>query len=51
MYGLKFGQNGHFSQKNQPKKPLSLMPCTFSQSEHHFGQCKHFIQIESFERL
>jgi hypothetical protein len=51
MYGLTFGQNGHFSQKNQPKEPCVINALYFSQSEHCFCQCKHFTQIESFERL
>jgi hypothetical protein len=37
MYGLTFGQNGHFNQKNQSKNHLSFMPYAFSQSEHLFG--------------
>ncbi len=47
MYKLIFGQNGHFNKKNH----VSFMPHTFSQSEYHFGQCGHFYQIESFEKL
>jgi hypothetical protein len=29
---------------------VSLMPHTFNQCEHHFGQCKHFTQIGPLER-
>jgi hypothetical protein len=29
---------------------VSFMPHAFSQSEHPFGQCEHFNQIESFEK-
>jgi hypothetical protein len=36
--------------KTNQKNHVSLMPHTFSQSEHHFGQCKKIIQIEPFER-
>jgi hypothetical protein len=26
------------------------MPCAFSQNEHPFGQCGHFILVEPFEK-
>jgi hypothetical protein len=38
MYNLTFGQNGHFTQNNQPKKPCVVMPHAFSQNKHPFGQ-------------
>jgi len=47
MYDLTFCQNGHFSQKNH----VFFMPRAFSQSEHLFGQCEHFNQVEPFEKL
>jgi hypothetical protein len=40
MYDLTLGQNGHFSQNNQPKEPY--VPHVFSQNGHPFGQCGHF---------
>jgi hypothetical protein len=51
MYDLKVGQNDHFSQKNQPKKPCVFHAPYFSSKQISFGQCRHFGQIESFEKL
>jgi hypothetical protein len=42
MYDLKLGQNGHFSKKTNQKNHVPFMPHACSQSEHPFGQCKHF---------
>jgi hypothetical protein len=28
-----------------------FMPHAFNQSEHLFGQCEHFSQVEPFEKL
>jgi hypothetical protein len=50
MYSLTLGQNGHFNKKNQSKNCVSFRPHAFNQSGHHFGQCKHFDQVEPFER-
>ncbi len=49
MYDLTFGQNGHFSFKNNQKNHVSFMPHAFNQNEHIFGQCAHFNQVEPFE--
>jgi hypothetical protein len=43
MYDLTLGQNGHFSQKNQPKE--IFVPHAFNQNGHPFGQCGHFCQV------
>jgi hypothetical protein len=32
------------------KNHVSFMPHAFSQSEHPFGQCGHFNQVEPFEK-
>jgi hypothetical protein len=32
------------------KNYVSFMPHAFSQSEHPFGQCGHFNQVEPFEK-
>jgi len=45
MYNLTLG-HGHFSQKNH----VFFMPHTFSQNEHPFSQCKHFNQVEPFQK-
>ncbi len=50
MYDLTLGQNHHFSQKNQPKKPCVFHAHVVRQSEHPFGQCEHFSQVEPFEK-
>jgi hypothetical protein len=50
MYNLTLGQNGHFNQKHQLKEPYFFMTLAFSQSEHPFGQCGHFNQVEPFEK-
>jgi hypothetical protein len=50
MYDLTIGQNRHFNQNNQPKKTMSFMPHTFSQSEHPFSQCRHINQVEPFKK-
>jgi hypothetical protein len=42
MYELTFGQNGHFSQKNQSKNHVNFMPHAFNKIEHPFDQCEHF---------
>jgi len=36
--------------KTNPKDHVSFMPHAFNQSEHPFGQCEHFSQIEPFEK-
>jgi hypothetical protein len=36
--------------KTNLKNHVSFMPHAFSQSEHPFGQCGHFSQVESFEK-
>jgi hypothetical protein len=45
MYDLIIGQNGHFSQKHQPKEPYFFMTYAFSQNEYPFDQCGHFNQV------
>ncbi len=50
MYDLTFGQNGHFNKKTQSKEPCVFMPHAFNQNGHPFDQCKHFSQIEPFEK-
>ncbi len=30
---------------------MSFMPYAYNQSGHPFGQCKHFSQVEPFEKL
>ncbi len=50
MYDLKFGQNGHFTQKTNQKNHVSFMPHALSQSEHPFGQWGHFNQLKYFEK-
>ncbi len=50
MYDLTFGQNGHSNEKTNQKNHVSFMPHVFSQSEHLFGQCEHFNQVECFEK-
>jgi hypothetical protein len=42
MYDLTFVQNGHFSQKNEPKETCVFHALCFSQNEHPFGECGHF---------
>jgi hypothetical protein len=51
MYNLTLSQNGHFNQKINQKNYVYFMPHAFSQSEHPFGQCEHFNQVEPFEKL
>jgi hypothetical protein len=39
------------SVKNTNQKDhVSFMPYAFNQSEHPFGQCGHFKQVEHFEK-
>ncbi len=33
------------------KHHVSFMPHAFNESEHYFGQCGHFSQVEPFEKL
>jgi hypothetical protein len=43
MYNLTLGQNGHLSQKNQPKEThVFFMPNAFSQNIHPSSQCGQF---------
>jgi hypothetical protein len=51
MYDLTLGQNDHSSQKINQKNHVSFTPHAFNQNKYPFGQCKHFNQIESFEKL
>jgi hypothetical protein len=50
MYNLTFGQNGHFSKKTNQNNHVFFMPHAFNQTEHSFGQCGHFNQVEFFEK-
>jgi hypothetical protein len=50
MYNLTLGQNRHFNKKTNKKNHVAFMPHAFSQSEHPFGQCAHFNQVEPFEK-
>jgi hypothetical protein len=36
--------------KINQKNHVYFMPYVFSQSEHPFGQCGHFNQVEPFEK-
>jgi hypothetical protein len=36
--------------KTNQKKHVSFMPYVLNQSEHPFGQCGHFNQVEPFEK-
>jgi hypothetical protein len=36
--------------KTNKKNHVSFMPYAFPQSEHPFGQCEHFSQVEPFEK-
>jgi hypothetical protein len=36
--------------KTNKKNHVAFMPHAFSQSEHPFGQCAHFNQVEPFEK-
>jgi hypothetical protein len=37
--------------KTNQKNYVYFMPHAFSQNEHPFGQCRHFNQVEHFEKL
>jgi hypothetical protein len=37
--------------KFNQKSHVFFMPHAFSESEHHFGQCEHFNQVEPFLKL
>jgi hypothetical protein len=50
MYNLTIGQNGHLNFLNEQKEPCAFHALCFSQSEHPFGQCAHFNQVEPFEK-
>jgi hypothetical protein len=36
--------------KTNQKNHMFFMPHAFNQSEHPFGQCGHFNQVEPFEK-
>jgi len=50
MYNLTFGQMVTWVKKTNQKNHAFFMPHAFSQSEHPFGQCEHFSQIELYEK-
>jgi hypothetical protein len=50
MYDLTLGQNGHFNKNTNQNNHVSFMPHVFRQSEHPFGQCEHFSQVEPFKK-
>jgi hypothetical protein len=50
MYNLTFGQNGHFSKRTNQTNHVSFMPHALSEIKHPFYQCKHFGQVEPFEK-
>jgi hypothetical protein len=37
--------------RTNQNKHVSFMPYAYNQSGHPFGQCKHFSQVEPFEKL
>ncbi len=48
MYNLTLDENGHFSKKNQPKKPCVFHAHVFNQNKYPFGQ--HLSQVEPFAK-
>ncbi len=50
MYDLTLGQNDDFSKKTKQNNHVSFMPRVFSQNGHLFSQCRHFNQVEPFEK-
>jgi hypothetical protein len=50
MYDLTLGQNDHFNKKTNQKNHVTFLPHAFIQSGHHVNQCRHFNQVEPFEK-
>jgi hypothetical protein len=49
MYNLTLGQMVTSVKKTNQKNHVSFMPHAFNKSEHHFGQCGHFSQVQPIE--